>query len=739
MSQALYPVIMCGGSGTRLWPASRADRPKQFLGLAGERSLFQDTVERVAPLAGEAGKVIVVTGAGYRHWVEGQLQELGREAVILLEPEARDSAAAMAAAAAHVARTDPAAVLVFVASDHHLPEGDGFRDSVRTASRKARDGFIVTLGVRPTEPSSAYGYIRADGEGLAPVAAFVEKPDRDTAARYLAEGCLWNSGNFIVAAGTLLTELETYAPEVARAATASLGAEQGGVVELKAVFAEAPKISIDHAVMERTRKAWVLPVGFGWSDLGAWDAVAATGSGSTGTWIGAAGDQCLVRAADGILVATAGVSNLAIIAEHDAVLVCDLDRAQEVKGLVERIRTEHPAFLGIGRTSRDPIALVSTQFATWLRSSALPVWATLGVTPTGAFVDRLRSDGRLLSLPLRARVQARQVQVYCRAGLLGWRGPWARLVADGLRGFWRTNSLPDGTYRTLVAADGAPLDDKAALYDQAFVLFSLAAAVEAGVEADEARRRALSLRDALLARRLPNGGWAEADAHLAYQANPQMHLLEAALAWEVIDDAPEWRVLADEIIGLCLSRFIDPASGALREFFTADWSPTPGEDGRLIEPGHQFEWAWLLTLWGQARDRQDALAAARRLYQIGLRGVDAGRGVVMDALHDDLSVRSGSARLWPQGEWLKAALLLAETATSEERAAYVRDAGDALRALQSYLLPNGLWWDRLAGDRRFVEEAAPASSLYHIMSAYDQLAASARVLPELAGCDLSLG
>jgi mannose/cellobiose epimerase-like protein (N-acyl-D-glucosamine 2-epimerase family) len=111
----------------------------------------------------------------------------------------------------------------------------------------------------------------------------------------------------------------------------------------------------------------------------------------------------------------------------------------------------------------------------------------------------------------------------------------------------------------------------------------------------------------------------------------------------------------------------------------------------------------------------------------------------MDALHDDLSVRSGSARLWPQGEWLKAALLLAETAEGEDRAAYVRDAGDALRALQSYLLPNGLWWDRLAGDRRFVEEAAPASSLYHIMSAYDQLAASARVLPELAGCDLSLG
>ncbi len=738
MSQALYPVIMCGGSGTRLWPASRPDRPKQFLSLAGQRSLFQDTVERVAPLAGEAGKVIVVTGAAYRHWVEGQLQELGREAVILLEPQARDSAAAMAAAAAYVAREDPTGVLVFVASDHHLPQGDRFRDSVRMAAPKARDGFIVTLGVRPTEPSSAYGYIRPEGDGLAPVVSFVEKPDRETAARYLAEGCLWNSGNFIVGAATLLDELHAYAPEVGCAAMSSLDVEKGGVVELKSVFAEAPRISIDHAVMEKTRKAWVLPVDFGWSDLGAWDAVAATGSGATGSWIGADGDQCLVRAADGILVATAGVSNLAIIAEHDAVLVCDLDRAQEVKGLVERIRAEHPAHLGIGRASRDPIALASAQFATWLRSAALPLWATLGVTSDGAFVDRLWSDGRPLFLPLRARVQARQIQVYCRAGLMGWRGPWARLVAEGLHSFWRNNTLPDGTYRTLVAADGGALEDRAALYDQAFVLFSLAAAVAADIEADEARHRAACLRDTLLERRLPKGGWAEAGL-LPYQANPQMHLLEAALAWETVDDTPEWRVVADEIAALSLSCFIDPVSGALREFFTADWTPAPGEDGRLIEPGHQFEWAWLLTLWGRSRDRPDALEAAWRLYQIGLRGVDSGRGVVMDALHDDLSVRSGSARLWPQCEWLKAALLLAETASGEERAAYVRDAGDALRALQSYLLPNGLWWDRLAGDRRFVEEAAPASSLYHIMAAYDQLAASAKVLPELAGCDLSLG
>lgn len=738
MSQALYPVIMCGGSGTRLWPASRADRPKQFLGLAGERSLFQDTVERVAPLAGEAGKVIVVTGAGYRHWVEGQLQALERDALIILEPEARDSAPAMAAAAAYVAQSDPSGVLVFVASDHHLPEGDGFRDAVKIASGKAKEGFVVTLGVRPSEPSSAYGYIRAAGEGLAPVAAFVEKPDRATAQTYLDQGFLWNSGNFIVRADALLNELATHAPDVGRAAGAALNAAQGGVVELAPVFTEAPRISIDHAVMEKTDKAWVLPVGFTWSDLGAWDAVAATGSGATGTWIGSDGDRCLVRAAPGVLVATAGVSNLAIIAEHDAVLVCDLDRAQEVKGLVERIRAEHPSHVGIGAHAPAPFEQCASDFSTWMRVSALPLWSTLGVEDDGAFTDRMKADGRPVDLPRRARVQTRQVQVYCRAGELGWRGPWREVAGRGLRRFWEMNSREDGRYRTLVARDGQPLNEAATLYDQSFALFAMAAATGAEVEATEARSRALALRDALLSIRLPFGGWPEAGEQ-PYQANAQMHLLEATLAWEDIDPDPRWREISDEIASLALDHFIAPNSGALREFFSENWTPQPGEEGRLVEPGHQFEWAWLLTRWGARRGRGDAIEAARRLYGVGRKGVDPIRGVAIDALRDDLSVRSGSARLWPQGEWLKAGLLLAETAEGDDRATYVRDAGDALRALQSYLLPNGLWWDRLAGDRRFVEEAAPASSLYHIMSAYDQLATSAKVLPELAGCDLSLG
>lgn len=201
---ARYPVIMCGGSGTRLWPASRPSRPKQFIPLSGNRSLFQETVARVALLTGEEGMLIIVGAVRHREWIVDQLREMEVTAQVLLEPEARDSAAAMAAAAAWAARHDPEAVIAFVASDHHIPDHDAFREAVTTAAEGATGRRIVTLGVTPTEPSQAYGYIKPTGRGLSAVGAFVEKPDRVQAQAYIHAGYLWNSGNFIASARTLI-------------------------------------------------------------------------------------------------------------------------------------------------------------------------------------------------------------------------------------------------------------------------------------------------------------------------------------------------------------------------------------------------------------------------------------------------------------------------------------------------------------------------------------------------------
>jgi mannose-1-phosphate guanylyltransferase len=345
---AIYPVILCGGAGTRLWPASRPDRPKQFLKLLGAYSSFQETLLRVRDLAQERD-VIVVTGAGMVEMVRDQAQEIGASITVLIEPQARNSAPAVAAAAVLVERLDPDGVVLMLAADHHVGEPEAFREAARVAALAAGEGQIVTFGVRPTGPATGFGYIRPGdpaGQGVFQVAAFVEKPDLETANRYVAEGYLWNSGNFAFQAVTLLDELRRFEPSVvegARAAFADAVVEPG-VVRLDAAgFARAASISIDYAVMERTDKAVVVPAAFDWSDLGAWDAIWGA-SPQDGAGNAAQGDVTLVDTSGmlvrstGPFVGAIGVHDLMIVAEADAVLVCRRDDAQAVKALVDDLK-----------------------------------------------------------------------------------------------------------------------------------------------------------------------------------------------------------------------------------------------------------------------------------------------------------------------------------------------------------------------------------------------------------------
>ncbi|WP_174299782.1 AGE family epimerase/isomerase [Caulobacter sp. S45] len=369
------------------------------------------------------------------------------------------------------------------------------------------------------------------------------------------------------------------------------------------------------------------------------------------------------------------------------------------------------------------LGALSMAWKRWLFDDALPLWASAGVNPaTGAFEEAIGWDGAFVPAPLRARVQARQVYVFATAGALGWPGPWRERLQGGLD-FIAHYRRPDGLYRTKVDRAGSPVDDTPVLYDQAFFLFAAAAAArlapaqEAALEAD-----ALAHLNAVERHfRHPSGGFWEADADRPFQSNAHMHLLEAMLAWEELTGRPRWRDAADRIVELCLDRFIDRQSGALREFFDAIWSPAPGELGRIVEPGHQFEWAWLLKRWADKRGHAEAVTAARRLFEIGVtHGVDAARGVAFNALDDGLAPLDPVARLWPQTERVKAALSLA----GDDRDAQV---AAACAGLQRYIkaAPRGLWRDRLKPDDAFVDEPAPASSFYHIVCALNELFAAA--------------
>ena len=298
---------------------------------------------------------------------------------------------------------------------------------------------------------------------------------------------------------------------------------------------------------------------------------------------------------------------------------------------------------------------------------------------------------------------------------MGWSGPW-KAASDHGWDFFRSAFLrPDGLYRTTVAPGGAPVDDQAFLYDQAFALLALSARHAATPGERVHREQGLALLAAMQARRHRAGGYLEAGSH-PFQANCHMHLLEAALAWLEAGE-PAFEPMVLEIAELARSRFIDPRTQVLREFFNEHWRPAEGDDGRLVEPGHQFEWALLLARWSALGGPAWTLSMAEALFEAGRYGLDPARKVAVNALWDDMSLRDAEARLWPQTEYLKAALILGR-----------RDhALDAAAGLRRYLETpiRGLWWDHQAADGSFRPVAAPATSLYHIIGVCEALGADA--------------
>jgi mannose-1-phosphate guanylyltransferase/mannose-6-phosphate isomerase len=353
MAQPIIPLIMCGGAGTRLWPASREGRPKQFLPLFGRRSTFQDTMGRVSD-PDLFGRPIIVTNHQYRFMVAEQLAEIGVEADILLEPARRDSGPAIAAGAgfAFVRSGDP--VVVALAADHVVTDPAAFAKDCGVASEAAEGNRIVTFGVRPSRPATEYGYVRpgaAIGPDIFAIEKFVEKPDAKTAERYVAEGYLWNSGNFMFRAGFLLDEFRKFEPESAAAVSASVagaGTDLGFVSLDPQAFARATAKSIDYAVMERTQRAGVLPVAYGWSDVGSWQAVwelaerDATGNAVQGRAVFLDARDSYV-ATDTQLVALYGVADLVVVATDDAVLVARRDDGDGLRRLVRKLKEVAPA------------------------------------------------------------------------------------------------------------------------------------------------------------------------------------------------------------------------------------------------------------------------------------------------------------------------------------------------------------------------------------------------------------
>lgn len=351
MPAQIVPLVMAGGSGTRLWPLSRDTMPKQFIPLLdGGLSTFQATLQRLADPA--FGAPIVITNNDFRFIAAEQMLAIGIAGEIVLEPERRDSAAAIAVGTVMASRRDPDSVCVALASDHVVGDAEAFRQDCKLAAGIAASGLIMTLGIKPTHPSTAYGYL-APGEalpepGASRLARFVEKPKLELARQYLAEGYLWNSGNFLFSVKTMRDELSRHAPAVLSAAEAAVEKAKRDLDFLRldpGSFGKATKISIDYAVMERTQHAGMLAASFDWSDVGSWDSIHeikskdADGNLLEGPALALDTRRSLIRSED-VLTTVVGLDDVVVVSTRDAVLVASMAAAGKVKALVERMKVE---------------------------------------------------------------------------------------------------------------------------------------------------------------------------------------------------------------------------------------------------------------------------------------------------------------------------------------------------------------------------------------------------------------
>lgn len=362
----LVPVVLSGGAGSRLWPVSREALPKPFIKLADGESLLARTARRAMSVAGGA-RLVTVTNRDYYFLTRDEYEPLGLRADFLLEPASRNTAPAIAAAAAFIARRDgPRAVMLVLPADHLIGDDAAFAAAVAKAAKAAEEGWLVTFGVPPERPETGFGYIEA-GEAIAPevraVKRFVEKPDAATAERYVASGAYsWNSGMFCFAAGAVLEAFARHAPQVMQAVERTMAATdwaKAPPVLAAAEFSGAPDISFDYAVMEKAEKRAVVRAGFPWNDIGSWAALAdltrpdAAGNRVEGEAVLVDAARCFIQSRDRV-VAAVGVDDLLIIDTSDALLVAQRSRAQDVKKVVERLKLDSHDSVRHHRTVHRP-------------------------------------------------------------------------------------------------------------------------------------------------------------------------------------------------------------------------------------------------------------------------------------------------------------------------------------------------------------------------------------------------
>ncbi|ESX80816.1 MULTISPECIES: AGE family epimerase/isomerase [unclassified Mesorhizobium] len=736
MTERIVSFVMSGGIGSRLWPLSREDNPKQFHDFSGDGSMLAKTLRRLT--ARPEGETPVFLIASERHADRVHADIAGHELSgggPLFEPTGRNTAAAVALASLRTLSEFGDSLVLVVPSDHEIATAQQFWRSVEAGTAAAREGRLVVFGIKPTQPETGYGYIEVAGErdGICDVSRFVEKPDLATAQSYLEAGNFyWNTGIFLFRASAMRDAFMAFQPDIWSATEAAYQAatsDLSGLYMPLELYAAIPSTSIDYAIMERASGIAMVPAGFRWNDLGSWQSLLDVGPSDkqgnviVGDVVAIDCENSYIRS-DGRLLSAIGLKDVAIVSTADATFVAPVSHSQNVKKIVEQL--EKSGRLETRFTPADDRVIESGAWQRrvhhWLFEETVPLWSTIGVDERhGGFHEALGFDATPLMKPKRMRTQARQIYAFAVAKARGWNGPADRLISHGLEFMARNGRTDNGGWVRTLNVDGTVADAAEDAYDHSCVLLALAHAHMCGnPDALRLGEETFAFIDAHLEDERLTGFRETSSGEGERRSNPHMHLLEAFLAWHQATGERAYLRRAARIVDLFRSHFFDPESWTLGEYFDNEWRPAPGEKGTWTEPGHHFEWASLLVDFAGRSGQSGLTGLARKLYASAIaNGLNRATGLAYGAVSRQGLPLDRVSRSWPQAEAIKAAIALDGSGGPDLKPEIEARVGRLFR-WHINPAPLGLWIDRIDERGRSLASEVPASIFYHLVCALTQ-------------------